>query len=142
MQRYFNGLSTPASDEFYPTPVPGYYSKSAFHLEITPTAVDTVNNEMTIPTFQYTVLSKLKGDSSSPHGVYLVTELVSGTITGGLTDGQAYYIRFEGITIALSEDKTVREIFDITEDIKTVFVNFCKEKEIKKEYVDCCLEYL
>lgn len=58
------------------------------------------------------------------------------------TEYKDYFIRDEGISIKLEEDNTVREVLDATEDIKNVFIKFCKEKEIQKEYIDCCLEFV
>ncbi len=56
---------------------------------------------------------------------------------------KGYFIREEGVTIKIDDtDCDIEETININDDIKSVFMDYSKEKALPKEIVNCCLEFL
>ena len=83
------GESLTSSLYFWPTPIPGGYSRAAVSLDIEVSSVDSGTERMTIPTADYDRLEALRGS-----GLPIKLTLVSGTLTGGLTAETEYFIGF------------------------------------------------
>lgn len=92
---------------FFPTPVPGSYSRAAVSLDIVVTSVDSGTERMTIPTADYNRLNSLRGS-----GLPIKLTVVSGTLTGGLIAETEYFIGFISagvISFYTTEDNAVTD---------------------------------
>lgn len=82
------GDSASASDEFYPTPIPGYYERTGLpDIEFTDADVDIANNYLM--NLNTGIVNNNRRD-----GTKVKFEVVSGSAPGGLTSGNYYYVEF------------------------------------------------
>jgi len=113
------GDADPGVDFFFPTMIPGAYSRSGISdsAEIDATAdVDISTNRITLSSTDYTRFAKLKIFTGSSDAVAI---LLKGTLPTGLNEDTIYYIRFRGsdeITLYATEHDAManENVIDIT----------------------------
>jgi len=101
------GDSASGAGNFYPTSIPGFYSRSALSLDIAITSVDDSTERITIPVADYNRLNSLRGS-----GLPIKLTVVSGTLTGGLTEETKYFIGFISsgiISLYNTEDDAIND---------------------------------